>query len=308
MAYRLRLDLKPAAAAADMLADLLQSAANDLETSADTEQRARDRAVHIARRKLKRARALYRLFAPAIPDLRRKENGRLRQIARSLSGLRDAATLLESIETLQDATVSDEEMHALDHAWTALSQRHERQANTFLASQAELMRDAADGCREAADQAARIDFDDRPAKAARIVAKAWKKTFKRAASAMDACQAGGEGESYHALRKATQTYWMHLSLLRDLWPSTIEMKRTAAKQLADILGQENDLSVLTAALDAEAGLFADGETLSHLLAIIIRQQQTLRRQALDAAEVLFADGPDLEASVIEALWLRASAQ
>ncbi|MUO78349.1 CHAD domain-containing protein [Agrobacterium vitis] len=308
MAYRLRPDLKTGIAIAEMLGQLLQAAANDLDVGSETSAENRDRAVHLARRKLKRARALYRLVAPAIPDLRRRENRRLGDIARSLSPLRDAAALLESVEALQEAALSDEEAHALQQAWTVLSDRHERLAANLEAGQSALMRDAADGCREAADVAMEIAFNDRPVKLARMFAKAWTKTLKRAEAAIAACHDASEAESYHALRKATQTYWMHLSLLRDLWPSAIEMKRGAAKQLADLLGHENDLSVLTSVLDEDSSLFAGGETLSHLLAIIIRQQQALRRQALEAADALFADGPDLEPAVIEALWLRAAAQ
>ncbi|MUZ75799.1 CHAD domain-containing protein [Agrobacterium vitis] len=309
MAYRLRPDLKTGTAIAEMLGALLQAAAADLDSGAKAPPGERDRAVHLARRKLKRARALYRLIAPAIADLRRRENRRLGDIARSLSSLRDAAALLESVEALQEATLSDEEADALQQAWAVLSDRHERLATNLEAGQSALMRDAADGCREAADIAMGIEFNDRPAKVARIFARAWSKTFKRAEAAMAACHDASEAESYHELRKATQTYWMHLSLLRDLWPSAMEMKRAAAKQLADLLGHENDLSVLTSVLDEDSSLFAGGETLSHLLAIIIRQQQALRRQALEAADALFADGPDLEPAVIEALWLlRASIQ
>ncbi|MCM2441483.1 CHAD domain-containing protein [Agrobacterium vitis] len=308
MAYRLRPDLKTGTAIAEMLGALLQAAAADLDSGAEAPPGERDRAVHLARRKLKRARALYRLVAPAVPDLRGRENRRLGDIARSLSALRDAAALLESVEALQEATLSDEEAHALQQAWSVLSDRHERLSAKLEASQSALMREAADGCREAADVAMGIEFNHRPAKVARIFAKAWAKTFKRAEAAIAACHDASEAESYHALRKATQTYWMHLSLLRDLWPSAMEMKRSAAKQLADLLGHENDLSVLTSVLDEDSSLFSGGETLSHLLAIIIRQQQALRRQALEAADALFADGPDLEPAVIEALWLRAAAQ
>ncbi|MGV2122855.1 CHAD domain-containing protein [Agrobacterium vitis] len=308
MAYRLRPDLKTGTAIAGMLGALLQAAAADLDRGAEAQADERDRAVHLARRKLKRARALYRLIAPVIADLRRRENRRIGDIARSLSALRDAAALLESVEALQEATLSDEEADALQQAWSLLSNRHERLSANLEAGQSAVMRDAADGCREAADVAMGIEFNDRPAKVARIFAKAWAKTFKRAEAAIAACREGSEAESYHALRKATQTYWMHLSLLRDLWPSAMEMKRSAAKQLADLLGHENDLSVLTSVLDENSSLFAGGETLSHLLAIIIRQQQALRRQALEAADALFADGPDLEPTVIEALWLRAAAQ
>jgi hypothetical protein len=116
-----------------------------------------------------------------------------------------------------------------------------------------------------------------------------------------------QGEAYHDLRKAAQAYWMNLSLLRELWPSAFAAKRRDAKRLVDLLGHEHDLTVLTALLDHEPELFGNGEGQSFLLAIIIRRQQDLRREAIALAGQVFADPAKDEAGVIETLWLRATA-
>ena len=81
-----------------------------------------------------------------------------------------------------------------------------------------------------------------------------------------------------------------------------------AKKLVDLLGHEHDLTVLTTLLDHEPDLFGDGEGQSFLLAIIIRRQQELRRQALALADQVFADPARDEAGIIETLWLRAAGE
>ncbi|MGO7159684.1 CHAD domain-containing protein, partial [Rhizobium johnstonii] len=50
-------------------------------------------AIHSFRKNLKRLRSLYRLVAREVPDFQAQENARLRDAARSLSAIRDAAAL-----------------------------------------------------------------------------------------------------------------------------------------------------------------------------------------------------------------------
>ncbi|MNL53699.1 hypothetical protein D3C87_1769650 [compost metagenome] len=81
-----------------------------------------------------------------------------------------------------------------------------------------------------------------------------------------------------------------------------------AKALVDTLGHEHDLALLADLLDRETGLIGGGEEFSHLLGAIIRQQQELRRNALALAERVFADTPEREGMIVEALWIAAATE
>ncbi|HBF31764.1 CHAD domain-containing protein [Rhizobium sp.] len=299
MTYQLRPENGLIDSARTILTEQLVSAAHSLENPAN----GRDAAVHLARRKLKRARGLYRLIAAAAPDFRKQENIRLRDIARSLAGLRDASALVESVTYLQAWTEEEEEQKALTTALSLLKAQSEQTLETNQSCD-DCILTAAANCREAAEALAQADITVRTAKSGRILQKAWRKLMIQAQEAIAICQTGSEAESFHDLRKTSQTYWMYLSLLRDLWPSAFLLKRQCAKQLADQLGHENDLSMLAAALDQQAASFDSAETLSHLLGMIIRRQQVLRADALAAAEALFRDGPELEPAIVMGLWLR----
>jgi hypothetical protein len=53
-------------------------------------------AVHAARKNIKRVRGLYRLIAPRAREFQQQENDRLRDMARTLSGVRDATAPLSA--------------------------------------------------------------------------------------------------------------------------------------------------------------------------------------------------------------------
>ncbi|MGG7516801.1 CHAD domain-containing protein [Allorhizobium undicola] len=301
MPYWLSPDIHFHKAVETVLGDQLSQAADLLETAPEGIHSA----IHEARRRMKRARALYRLIASAVPDLRKRENTRLASVARSLSAVRDATALMETAAYLSGFANDEHERSATALAAGALEQRRGR-IEAECGDLAAEARKAAHSCREAIDAFCAADLPGSPQRTARIVHKGWKKTLRRAEAALEECRNHPQAESYHDLRKATQTYWMQLSLLRQLWPTAMAAKRKEAKALADMLGHEHDLTVLAATLDGEPALVPDTETLSRLLGLIIRQQQLLRKAALDAAEALFRDGPEPEASIVRSLWLRAA--
>jgi hypothetical protein len=297
MTYQLRPEDGLIASAKTILTEQLMAAASDLENPVN----GRDDAVHRARRRLKRARALYRLIAAAAPELRKSENIRLRDIARDLASLRNASALVESLIYLQSFAEHEDEHQALLQALSLLDIQRS-QAFESEESGEQPIQNAIAACRDAADLLAATEIPLRRTKAAHILQKAWKKLLSRAHHAILACEEGFEPESFHNLRKITQTYWMYLSLLRALWPSAFALKRQSAKQLADVLGHENDLAMLSAAIDAQAARFDSAETLSHLLGMIIRRQQALREEALVAAKTLFGEDCEQEPAIIASLW------
>lgn len=262
-------------------------------------------AVHEARKKFKRVRSLYRLVALDKPDFRATENARLQETARTLSLVRDATALIETVSYLETHALNDDERHALVHAREKLTERRDGLAltETDLPQKASA---AAESCRTAIAAIEDIDFPQSPRKTARLIAKGWKKSMTRGKKALEACHGGAHAELFHELRKAGQAYWMNLALLRHIWPSAMRAKRAAAGNLVTLLGHEHDLALLVDLLDREPATLGDGEEVSHLIGAIIRQQQELRHDALALAERVFADRPEREASAIEALWIEAA--
>ncbi|TPP06541.1 CHAD domain-containing protein [Rhizobium glycinendophyticum] len=261
-------------------------------------------AIHEARKKFKRVRNLLRLVAHADKAFFKQQNTSLGAAARSLSRIRDATALMETVTHLT-TFANEEEAETLDATRTVLELRRDEIAAQETDLEEKVAGVIAD-CRLSLGALEALDLPSKAGPAARLIAKGWLKALKRAHAALDGCKSEGHGESFHDLRKSAQAHWMNLSLLRDLWPSAFAAKSRDAKILVDLLGHEHDLTVLTELFDTEPDLFGSGEDQSFLLAIIIRRQQDLRREALALAEIVFSDGARREADVIETLWTAAA--
>lgn len=261
-------------------------------------------AVHDARKKFKRVRALYRLIQPAAKEFRRQENARIRDMAQTLSAVRDATALVETVDYLAASAGSPEEIAALTFASRTLTERRDRIA-TEEHDLPGKMKSAITTCREAIRSLEEVDLDFGERRTARMLAAAWKRQRQRAHAALRECHEHASGEAFHELRKSGQTYWMDLSLLGRIWPSAMRAKQEQAKGLVDILGHEHDLSVLSQLVNESPEIFGGSETLALILGAIIARQQSLRREALPLAEKVFADEPDMEAAIVESLWREA---
>lgn len=274
-------------------------------TSLRDQPSGRDEAVNDARKRFKRLRALYRLIARAAPDFSKEENARFRDIARSLAFAREATALVETVEYLETFAASTTQGKALRSIATVLRKRRDH-AIEHEAGLDEAIAAAIAGCEEARKRLKAVSLPDELKDVTRLVKTGWAKQRKRARKALADCHEQADVEHFHELRKAGQAYWMHLGLLRRLWPSAMRAKRADTKRLVDILGHEHDLSVLAAFADREPERFGNGERLALLLDAIIQRQQALRGDGLELANEVFSESARTESRIVGLLWRQAA--
>ncbi|MGG6895083.1 MULTISPECIES: CHAD domain-containing protein [Rhizobium] len=263
-------------------------------------------AVHDARKNIKRVRALYRLIAPVAREFQRQENGRLRDMARTLSGVRDATALIEVSHYLQETATSADEQQALSRVSEVLTARRDRlsQEESDLEDKAQA---AIATCGEAIEAVKGISIECGKRDAARLLRKSWRTNGRKAIEAFCECgDTDAHVESFHDLRKRSQDCWMNHMLLRDIWPAAMHAKQLEAKALVDVLGRYLDLSILSGVADREPQLFDSNDDRARLLEAIISRQQIAREEALSRAHWVFADKPECEARTIKRLWLEAA--
>lgn len=258
-------------------------------------------AVHGARKKFKRLRALYRFVKNDDPTFRTTENLRFRDVARSLSQAREAAALVETIHYLQDFSGSQAESNALSSALDTLEKRRDEMTGDDGGLPDKITM-AIEECDKGKQALMQLCLPGGRRTAARRVKQTWRKQRQTALDALSRCHGEAHDEDFHDLRKSGQVYWMHLALLRRIWPSAMRAKKADAKRLVDLLGHEHDLSVLTALVDQEPQRFADADTLALVLEAIIRRQQALRQECLDLADQVFADSARAEGRIVAHLW------
>jgi len=274
-------------------------------TSLRDQPSGRHEAVHDARKRFKRLRALYRLVARAAPDFSKEENARFRDIARSLAFAREATALVETVEYLETFAASTTQGKALRSIATVLRKRRDHTIE-HEAGLDEAIAAAIAGCEEARKKLKAVSLPDELKDVTRLVKTGWAKQRKRARKALADCHEQADVEHFHELRKAGQAYWMHLGLLRRLWPSAMRAKRADTKRLVDILGHEHDLSVLAAFADREPERFGNGERLALLLDAIIQRQQALRGDGLELANEVFSESARTESRIVGLLWRQAA--
>jgi CHAD domain-containing protein len=262
-------------------------------------------AVHDARKRFKRLRALYRLIAKAAPGFSREENARFRDIARSLAFARDATALVETADYLEAFALSNAQGKALRSVTTILRKRRDH-AIEHEAGLDDAIAAAIAGCEEGRARLKAASLPDDLKNTARLVRTGWAKQRKRARKALVDCHDHADVEHFHELRKAGQTYWMHLGLLRRLWPSAMRAKRADTKRLVDILGHDHDLSVLTAFTDREPERFGNGERLVLLRDAIVQRQRALRAEGLQLANEVFSESAGTESRIVGLLWRQAA--
>jgi CHAD domain-containing protein len=261
-------------------------------------------AVHTARKHIKRVRGLYRLVAPAAPEFQRQENDRLRQMARSLSSVRDATALIEVSHYLRETAKSDEEAQALARVTDVLTARRDKlsDAETDLEEKAQA---AVATCRDALEALHAVFFEGGRRTTARLFQRSWRKSRRRAVRALAECHSEADADQFHDLRKRSQDCWMQHALLRDIWPAAMHAKQLEAKALVDVLGRYLDLSMLSEVTDREPHLFNGSDDRARLLEAIISRRQDCQQEALDKARWVYADEPKQEARTIKRLWLEA---
>jgi CHAD domain-containing protein len=260
MAYRLDLDSH------DVGADLRARAREQL---ADAARGLRDRdedpvtATHEARKDIKKVRSLLRLARPCLPaGAYRAENARLRQVAHSLAGARDADVLVETADALA-------ERHA-----GQLPQAEFVGLRARLAAAAQRAREDAEGrvgepvlaaLGAAADATDRWPFGRCDADA---LARGAVRAYRRGRRELERAEREPTTENLHEWRKRAKDLWYHARLLEEAWPRAFKAQAKEAHALADLLGDDHDLAMLAAQLDsgAAADVALDETTLRELIA------------------------------------------
>ncbi|MBI2395177.1 MAG: CHAD domain-containing protein [Deltaproteobacteria bacterium] len=249
-----------------------------------------ERAVHDARRTLKRLRALVRLLRGAIGDARREANGLLGDAARGLSGARDAAVMLRTFDSLID----DRDHRDGDRDRDATKVRASLRRARTLASRRAADRGAVTAkVRAFRDSVEGWTFTDRGFDA---LEEGVRRTYGDGRKALVEAHAAGETEVLHALRKRTKDLQYQLALLREAWPAVIGGYHDALTELGELLGTDHDLALLAETLGRR------GAIPRRWSARIEERRLAIRTKVFPLAERVWVDSPSAWTRRLSAWW------
>ena len=290
-AFRLRSDEPLGKGIARMAHGRIGHALDELGGATDSSP---DVAVHEARKDVKKLRALLRLVRSETPRrVRRRENAALRDVGRSLSGVRDADVMLATLADLEESFSGDlppevtgplrEQLEAHRRGLTVEATDTARPELTRIRDRIRTWTPRGD------------DFG--------VVCDGIERGYRRSRRALRTARREPTAENLHEWRKRAKDHWYNLSVLRDVWPPVIEPLADAAHDLSDRLGDDHDLAVLLDFARSHATGDPDGaDRVAALAAVIDRRREELRAEAFALGERLHADRPRAFARRIESLW------
>ena len=203
-----------------------------------------DESAHSLRRQMKRIRAVLRLLRAALGDSSyRAFNKEVRDAARPLTPLRDAAVLLRSLELLprlNDVT-----------GCKAYAQQARRLLGAELASNRRkltggAMRKCAASLHKINQRMATLPAKARDLQSAR---RGMKKTYKQGRAAFGAALRRPTPQTLHEWRKQVKYLSNQAGVVRSLFGAKLKKIRRRSRELEMLLGQDHDFVLLEMKLD-----------------------------------------------------------
>jgi CHAD domain-containing protein len=259
-------------------------------------------AVHEARKDLKKARAVVRLVrVPIGKSAYRRENARLHDAARALSGSRDAEVKIETLEAIAERAEED-----LPEGFTAMRANLEKERDGWVAEHddgdSDLRRAAELAAAEIAaarDSISRWQF---ASSGWALLEPGLKRSYRRGRKRFHETLADPSAENVHEWRKRVKDLWYHLRLLRDSWPETLSGMSDQAHELSDLLGDHHDLTVLGQDAQMRPELAGDAAGLSAAKSLITDRQRELMEAAVPIGERCYAESPKAFAKRLRTYW------
>lgn len=255
----------------------------------------RDEGLHRARQRFKKLRGLLRLVRPALGEAGRFEDRRWRDAARRLSQARDATAMIEAADALRRRFDDRRSAPVLRHVCAVLAERRDairNESEDFDAPLAATLADLEAG-------AAAEDALPWPQEAAAL-ADGYADNYRRARRGFAKAAADADPEHWHDWRKRVKYHWMHVRLLEAADPKAMKPRRDKAKRLADLLGDDHDLTVLQVLLEGEAKLY--GRKAAHVLELMDHRRREMRAAALQLGGELFEARPKEMARRLIGAW------
>lgn len=281
MSYRLDLDRRPATTTRRTLVAQLEQAVGRLQGETGEDRAA---VLHDVRTDLKKSRTLLRLMRPALPaDLYRSEMATLRDSARTISAARDADALPVALTQLYERYVG----RLPESTYVALEARLVERAHTSDA-QAPLVDEAA------TLGAARDRVKGWPLQELRWVdvVDELQHTYRRGRLAFGHARRQPSDENLHEWRKRLKDLLYQLRLLQAAWPTVLGAYVQEAHRLADLLGDDHDLTVLIAVLRDSAGPATLLPTSADpLIELAAQRRAKLQAEAWALGERLYGESP-----------------
>jgi CHAD domain-containing protein len=249
--------------------------------------------VHDARKRVKKVRGLLRLVRPGFKGFVR-ENAALRDAARTVSGLRDHAAMIETLDRLAARYPERVEAARLGPLRAEMEARRDEAAGANdLPERIEAFREVLGAARDRAE-------------GWRLKAAGWEALgpglaciYGEGRAAMRVAHKTGRGEDFHEFRKRVKDHGYHARLLAPVWPVLMEPYAALVDDLGEVLGEQHDRVAFAPVV---AGSALAPEVRAGLEDLIVEERRRLEARALVISARVYAERPKAMARRMGAWW------
>ncbi|UII19958.1 CHAD domain-containing protein [Fulvivirga ligni] len=247
------------------------------DTLENCSQDGRHEAIHTVRKSFKKIRAILRLIRDNIgKEIYKAENHFYRDLARSVSKLRDHTSIIEMLHLLKQQYNPELEDDTFNTPLNSL-EYYRRQATKKELDQ----EDKLSILRESLHEKLKDDREWIPKiKSFKDISPNLRRVYKRGKEAMEKADENGRPEDFHQWRKRVKYLRYQLELIEKIWPRTIKSFRKELSDISDYLGSDRDLYILTETLQTSSVKFKNDAEKGILLALILQQRQQMQQMAL----------------------------
>mgnify|MGYP000681130336 CR=1 FL=1 len=292
MGYRITAGESPQDAVRRIVCEQADKALADLAAGGDPVESA-----HAARKRFKKIRGALRLVRGSMPgkDFDR-ENAAWRDAGRAVAALRESGAMVETAAAVRDRLEDPAAAAALArlcaHLESGVQRWTEGAAQAALDTAAEMTRQTrgrADGLTLKSDGFA-------------AVRKGLKRVYKRGGFAGARAFTTGQPEDFHDWRKRVKYLRQHFRLLERIAPEALADEENRTKELAELLGDDHDATVLRTLIVADPQAAGGGEGAEALIHALSARSVMLRAKARPLFQQVYAERPRDFADRIGGWW------
>jgi CHAD domain-containing protein len=242
-----------------------------------------EKAIHDARRRFKKVRAVLRMARAGLgPKRTARETQRFRDAARPLSDVRDAEVLADAFEELVKRFDPIGHVTTVDLIRTSLANR-KRNAWRRILDDEPTIATVIESIQKERRRVKRWEFDDDDWS---ILKKGLARIYRKGYRASRIASIDPTDENLHDWRKRIKDLDYLLEILRPIRPDSIGEDAETTSQLAEALGDDHDLAVLRHALtEPEIATQAGAEIGAILTLIDVRRSELQHAARLLGREV-----------------------
>ena len=259
----------------------------------------RHEGVHEARKRFKMVRSVLRLARPTIGELTfALENAWYRDTGRTLSSVRDAVAMMESLDALRRRFSREMAPALADGIRRGLEERLREAAHDDEGMRRNAAK-VADALRGAALRVKDWTLEDR---GFGTIGPGLERVYRQGRDRMRAALEDPTDERLHEWRKRVKDHWYHVRLLRNLWPRVLDAYRHEMKSLSEALGDDHDLSLLGPLVQGAPDAFGGRDAVDDFLEFAGIRRRELQDRARLLGRHIYAEKPRHLVSRFRARW------